>query len=87
MQKFNSNFEKTKHKPDKLDDETKLPETHEDGKWKKGTTLIMEDSVLSGLRRNKMSHRRSLKARYFSGARIVDMKHYSISLYNTADRN
>ena len=32
MQKFNSNIEKTKHEPEKLDDETKLLKTHEDGK-------------------------------------------------------
>ena len=33
VQKFNSNIEKTKHEPDKLDYETKLFETHENGKW------------------------------------------------------
>ena len=61
VQKFNSNIEKTKHEPDKLDDETKHLKTDEDGNWKKGTTLIMGDSVLSELREHKMSHRRSLK--------------------------
>ena len=80
MQKFNSNIEKTKHEPDKLDDETKLLKAHKDGKWKKGTTLIMGDSILSGLREHKMSHRRSLKVRYFPAARIADMKHYSVPL-------
>ena len=80
VQKFNSNIEKRKHEPDKLDDETKLLETHEDGKWKKGMTLIMGDSILSGLREHKMNHRRSLKVRYFPGARIADMKHYSVPL-------
>ena len=48
--------------PDKLNDETKLLETREDGKWEKGTTLIMGNSILSGLRERKMSHRRSLKS-------------------------
>ena len=33
VQKFNSNNEKTKHEPDKLDYETKLFKTHENGKW------------------------------------------------------
>ena len=80
MQKFNSNIEKTKHEPDKLDDETKLLKTHKDGKWKKGTTLIMGDSILPGLREHKMSHRRFLKVCYFPGARIADMKHYSVPL-------
>ena len=80
VQKFNSNIEKRKHEPDKLDDETKLLETSEDGKWKKGATLIMGDSILSGLRKRKMSHSRFLKVRYFPGARIADMTHYSVPL-------
>ena len=46
----------------------------------KGATLIMGDSILSSLRQHKMSHRRSLKVRYFPGARIADMKHYSVPL-------
>ena len=50
VQKFDSNIEKRKHEPDKLDDETKLLEIREDGKWKKETTLIKEHSILSGLR-------------------------------------
>ena len=33
-----------------MDDENKLLETREDGKWKKGTTLMMGDSILSELR-------------------------------------
>ena len=46
----------------------------------KGATLIMGDAVLSDLREHKMSHRRSLKVHYFPGARIADMKHYSVPL-------
>ena len=53
--KFNSNIEKKKHEPDKLDDEIKLLETREDRKWKKEATLIMGGSILSGLREHKMS--------------------------------
>ena len=49
VQKFNSNVDRKKRNPDKLDNETKL-EIHEDGKWKKGTTRMMGDSTLSGLR-------------------------------------
>ena len=40
----------------------------------------MGDSILSGLREHKMSHRRSLKVRYFPGARMADMKYYSVPL-------
>ena len=50
VQNFNNNIEKTKHEPDKLHDETKLLEPHEDGKWKKGKTQIMGESILSGLK-------------------------------------
>ena len=49
VQKFSSNVDRKKRNPDKLDNETKL-EIHEDGKWKKGTTRMMGDSTLSGLR-------------------------------------
>ena len=77
---FNSNIKKRKHEPDKLNDETKLLKIHEDGKWKKGTTLILGDSILLGLREHKMSNRRSLKVCYFPGARIADMKYYSVPL-------
>ena len=40
----------------------------------------MGNSILSRLREHKMSHRRFLKVRYFSGTRIPDIKHYSVPL-------
>ena len=40
----------------------------------------MRNSILSRLREHKMSHRRFLKVRYFSGTRIPDIKHYSVPL-------
>ena len=46
----------------------------------KGTTAMMGDAILSGLREHEMSHKRYFKARYFPGARIADMKHYSVTL-------
>ena len=45
VQQFYSKIEKTKHETNKLDHETKLLKTHEDGTWKKGTTLIIGDST------------------------------------------
>ena len=33
--------------------------------WKKGTVLIVGDSIVSGLRENKMSFRRNIKVRFF----------------------
>ena len=48
--------------------------------WKKGTVLIVGDSIVSGLRENKMSFRRNIKVRFFPGARIQDMYYYLIPL-------
>ena len=33
--------------------------------WKKGTVLIVGDSIVSGLRESKMSFRRNIKVRFF----------------------
>ena len=48
--------------------------------WKKGTILIVGDSVVSGLRESKMSFRRNIKVRFFPGARIQDMYYYLVPL-------
>ena len=48
--------------------------------WKKGTVLIVGDSVVSGLRESKMSFRRNIKVRFFPGARIQDMYYYLVPL-------
>ena len=36
--------------------------------------------MVSGKKRNDSNNGRSLKVRYFPGARIADMKHYSVPL-------
>ena len=41
--------------------------------WKKGTTLNVGDSVLSGLKESKMLQKRLIKVRTFPGATIQDM--------------
>ena len=48
--------------------------------WKKGTVLIVGDSVVSGFRESKMSSRKNIKVRFFPGARIQDMYYYLIPL-------
>ena len=48
--------------------------------WKKGTTLIMGDSIIAGLREYKMSQRKMIKVRSFPGARTNDMLFYSVPL-------
>ena len=46
--------------------------------WKKGTVLIVGDSVVSGLRESKMPFRRNIKVRFFIGARVQDMYNYLV---------
>ena len=48
--------------------------------WKKGTVLIVGDSIVSGLRESKMSFRRNIKVRFFPGARIQDIYYYLVPL-------
>ena len=48
--------------------------------WKKGTTLIMDNSILSGLREYKMLGRKTIKVRTFPGATINDMKFFAVPL-------
>ena len=48
--------------------------------WKKGTTLIMGDSILSGLHEYKMSRRKTIKVRTLPGALINDMKFFAVPL-------
>ena len=45
---------------------------------KKGTTLIIGDLILSGLREFKMSKRKTIKLRTFPGATIGDIKFFII---------
>ena len=47
---------------------------------KKGTTLIMDDSTVSGLRLYKMLRRKMFKVRTVPGATISDMKLFAVPL-------
>ena len=55
--------------------------------WRKGTTLILGDSTISGLIEKKMSRNRKIKVRYFPGAKIKDMYHYAIPLLEKKSEN
>ena len=48
--------------------------------WRKGITLILGDPTISGPIEKKMSRNRKIKVRYFQGAKIKDVCHYSIPL-------
>ena len=54
--------------------------TNKQHTWKKGTALIIGDSVLSGLRKYKMSRRKTIKVRTFPGATKNNMKFFAVLL-------
>ena len=43
--------------------------------WKKGTTLIVGDSMLAGLGEVKLSKSKRIKAHYFSGGKTEDFQY------------
>ena len=52
--------------------EDKVEETHT---WKKGTTLIIGDSILSQIRKDKLCKKSTMTVRCFPGARFHDVCH------------
>ena len=54
--------------------------------WKKGTTLILGDSTISGLIEKNVSRNKKIKVRYFPGAKIKDY-HYAINLLEKKPEN
>ena len=66
-------------------DSNPLQEHNEE--WRKGTTLILGDSTISGIIDKKMSRNRKIKVRYFPGAKIKDMYHYAIPLLEKKSEN
>ena len=46
--------------------------------WKKGTTLIVGDSMLVGSREAKLSRGKRIKFRYFPGGKTEDLQYYLI---------
>ena len=59
--------------------EDKAEEIHT---WRKGTTLIMGDSVLSQICEDKLCKKGTIKVRCFPGAKFEDFYHYAIPLIN-----
>ena len=54
--------------------------TNKQHTWQKGTTLMMGDSILSGLCEYKMLRRKTDKVRIFPGATIKDMEFFTVPL-------
>ena len=46
--------------------------------WKKGTTITVDDSILSRLKKSKMLQKSLIKIRTFPGAKIQDMKFFVV---------
>ena len=44
--------------------------------WKKGTTLIVGDSILVGLREAKLSRCKRIKVRFFPGGETEDLQYH-----------
>ena len=63
-----------------LSDLPKPRMTNRQHTWKKRTTLLMGDSILSSLREYKMSRWKTIKVRTFPGATVNDMKFFAVFL-------
>ena len=50
--------------------------------WRKGTTLIVCDSIMSQLREDKLCKKGTIKVQFFPGATFEDLYHYAIPLIN-----
>ena len=48
--------------------------------WRQGTTLIMGDSILAGLREYKMLRKKLIKVRTFPGATVNDLTLFAVPL-------
>ena len=70
---------RTEHIPAQKKSEGKVEETHT---WRKGTTLIMGDSILSQICEDKLCKKGTIKVRYFPGAKFEDFYHYAFPLIN-----
>ena len=61
----------------KQDAKEKIPVLNSD-QWKKGTTLVVGDSMLAGLREAKLSRSKRIKVRYFPGGKTEDLQYHLI---------
>ena len=56
-----------------VSNKTNIPDNNTDAEeWKPGTSLIVGDSMIAGLREGKLSRNRKVKVRFFPGAKMTD---------------
>ena len=70
----------------KQDAKEKIPVLNSD-QWKKGTTLVVGDSMLAGLREAKLSRGKRISARYFPGGKTEDLQDHLIPYLNKKPDN
>ena len=63
------------------------PSDQSTGEQKKGTTLIVEDSMISGLREAKLSRNRKVKVRFLLGVKTEDLMFHLIPWLNKKPDN
>ena len=64
-----------------VSNKTNIPDNNTDaGEWKPGTSLIIGDSMIAGLREGKLSRNRKVKVRFFPGAKMKDFYYYLVPL-------
>ena len=64
-----------------VSNKTNIPDNNTDAEeWKPGTSLIVGDSMVTGLREGKLSRNRKVKVRFFPGAKLKDFYYYLVLL-------
>ena len=64
----------------KQDAKEKIPVLKSE-QWKKGTTVIVGDSMLAGTREVKLSKSKRMKVRYFRGGKTEDLQYHLIPYF------
>ena len=64
-----------------VSNKTNIPDNNTDAEeWKPGTSLIVGDSMIAGLRKGKLSRNSKVKVRFFPGAKMKDFYYYLVPL-------
>ena len=64
-----------------VSNKTNIPDNSTNAEeWKPGTSLIVGDSMIAGLREGKLSRNRKVKVRFFPGAKMTDFYYYLVPL-------
>ena len=64
-----------------VSNKTSIPDNNTDAEeWKPGTSLIVGDSMIAGLREGKLWRNRKVKVGFFPGAKMTDFYYYLVPL-------